>query len=220
MKPFSNRPELRAARQEAFHAALDDLYRRNREDLRRRMRTLLRKAGLSPTSDQVDERVQEVYYRLLAGCARKRYKLGRWSEGRLSSYLGRVAQRVVLDEVRARAAAKRGGEQVALAGRLTDLANRVIDPRATPEEQAMLRQARLLLLERCRHFVRAQDRMGAEERQRNFRVLRLSLLEGWSSEEIVRAEGGRLAASSVDTLVYRLRRRLERSGVELPGRYR
>ena len=219
MNPYQNRPELRAAREEIVHAALDGLYRRHTEDLRRQMRTLSRSFGLPATPDQVEERVQEVYCRLLTGGSRKLYQLGRWHEGRIANYLGRIAQRIVVDEVRARSAIKRGGGgRVALAGRMLNLANRAVDPHGTPEKQAMLKQARRLLLERCRSFVSSQSQMRDEERQRNFRVLRRSLLEGWSSEEIARAEGGRLAASTVDTLVYRLRRRLLRSGVELPSR--
>ena len=212
MHPFQNCPRLRAA-------ALDVLYRRHGEDLKRQLRGISRGFGLPNEPEHVDERVQEVYCRLLANGARTLYQLGRWQDTRVFNYLGRIAQRVVLDEVRAKKAAKRGGGgRVALAGRLLDLANRTVDPQGSPEEQAMLKQARRLLLERCRHFVRSQPQMRAEERERNFRVLRRSLLEGWSSEEIVRAEGGRMAASSVDTLVYRLRRRLERSGVALPSR--
>lgn len=219
MNPYQNRPEGRGARERAFQATLDTLYRRHREDLRSQLRTLSRSFGLPAAPDYVEERVQEVFCRLLTGGSRKLYQLGRWHEVRISSYLGRVAQRIVLDEVRRREAAKRGGGgSVTLAGRLLSLANHAVDPRGTPEKQAMLKQARRLLLERCRSFVRSQSLTQGEERRRNFRVLRRSLLEGWSSEEIVRAEGGRIAASSVDTLVYRLRRRLERSGVELPSR--
>jgi len=205
---------------EARAALLDFLYRRHGEDVRRHLRGLLKGLGLPSEPEHVDERVQEVYCRLLTGGAGKLGRLGRWGDARVSNYLERVAERVVQDELRAKRAAKRGGGRVTLAGRLLDLANRAVDPQGSPEEQAMLKQARRLLLERCRHFVRSQSQAREEERRRNFRVLRRSLLEGWSSEEIVRAEGGRLAASSVDTLVYRLRRRLVRSGVELPGRYR
>lgn len=214
MHPLEKCPEARAA-------VLDVLYRRHGGELKRYLWVLSKGFGLPNQPEHIDERVQEVYCRLLTNSgARKLYQLGRWQDARVANYLGRVAQRVILDELRAKRAVKRGGGRVALAGRLLDLANRAVDPQGSPEEQAMLRQARRLLLERCRCFVRSQPLIRTEERQRNFRVLRRSLLEGWSSEEIVRAEGGRLAASSVDTLVYRLRQRLVRSGVELPGRCR
>jgi DNA-directed RNA polymerase specialized sigma24 family protein len=212
MYRFQSCPETRAA-------ALDVLYRRHGEDLKRQLRGISKVFGLPNEPEHVDERVQEVYCRLLTKGAQTLYQLRRWQDTRVNNYLGRIAQRVVLDELRAKRAAKRGGGGGATSGgRLLDLANRAVDPQDSPEEQAMLRQARRLLLERCRCFVRSQSLIRAEERERNFRVLRRSLLEGWSSEEIVRAEGGRMAASSVDTLVYRLRRRLERSGVELPSR--
>jgi hypothetical protein len=213
MQPIQKCPEARAA-------VLDVLYRRHGEELRRYLWRLAKGFGLPNQPEHIDERIQEVYCRLLTNGAGKLHKIGRWQVPRVANYLGRIAERVVVDELRAKRAVKRGGGRIALGGRLLDLANRAVDPQGSPEQQAMLKQARRLLLERCRHFVRSQSRALEEERQRNFRVLRLSLLEGWSSEEIVRAEGGRLAASSVDTLVYRLRQRLVRSGVELPGRRR
>jgi hypothetical protein len=56
------------------------------------------------------------------------------------------------------------------------------------------------------------------DRRRCVRVLRLALVEGWTSGEISRAEGVGLAASSVDSLVHRARQRLARGGVAVPNR--
>ena len=79
----------------------------------------------------------------------------------------------------------------------------------------MVAEARRVLLARCRRVAAAA--MCPDDRQRNLRVLRWALVEGWSSREIVRAEGGRMAVSTVDTLVHRARRRLA-VGQGLPSR--
>lgn len=209
MHPFENGA--------AFEAAWEELCQRHGESLRRRVGRLLKKVGVEPDQDQVEERVQEVYCRLLVGGGPRIKRLQKWKAVRVHHYLGKVAQRVVLDEVRARTAVKRGGG-LRFIGRVADFADHAIDPRGTPEELAMLEEARRQLLRVCRAFTESQAQAQAEERRRNYRVLRLALLEGWSSHEIARAEGGRLAASSVDTLVYRLRQRLRRSGFGLPSR--
>lgn len=167
----------------------------------------LRLAGvLRPRREQIDEREQEVYYRLLAGGSRRLRLLQRWSEGQRVSYLSRVAQGVVADEMRARAAVKRGhGYRLTLFGRLCEIADRVVDER-TPEHEMLLREGRLAVLSRCRSLL--DPKLRPEDRERSLRILRRALLDGWSSEEIMRAEGGRLAASTIHSLVHRVRRRL------------
>jgi hypothetical protein len=52
------------------------------------------------------------------------------------------------------------------------------------------------------------------------RVAELAILDGLSSGEIVRAFGGRLRETGINSTVFRLRRRLERSGVAIPRRTR
>jgi hypothetical protein len=70
----------------------------------------------------------------------------------------------------------------------------------------LLREGRLAVLSRCRSLL--DPKLRPEDRERSLRILRRALLDGWSSEEIMRAEGGRLAAGTIHTLVYRMRRRL------------
>ncbi|PYQ57493.1 MAG: hypothetical protein DMF53_22515 [Acidobacteria bacterium] len=118
----------------------------------------------------------------------------------------RVAQGVVADEMRARAAVKRGhGYRFTLVGRLCEIADRVVDER-TPEREMLLREGRLAVLSRCRSLL--DPRLRPEDRDRFLRILRRALLDGWSYEEIMRAEGGRLAAITIHSLVHRVRRRL------------
>lgn len=208
----------RTRREKAFQAAWEDLVDRYGTMLRGQVRRTLSSVGLPPCDELVEERVQEVYYRLLLGGTGRLRLLRRWSDGRVVTYLSRMAERVVVDEVRSKAAVKRGGGWgLWWDDGLAEIPEHTVDPRGTPEEQALLSERRRLVLRGCRRMARSM--MDEEDRGRCLRVLRLALLEGWSSHEIVRAEGGALAASTVDTLVHRARRRLARGGVKLPNRH-
>jgi len=207
---------LDRGREEVFQASWEDLVERYGHHVQGQVRWWLRSSGLRPEPDQVEDRVQDVYCRLLLGGAILLRQLRQWSEAQVINYLARTAQRVISDSRRAAQTVKRGaGFQIALAGRLAELADCVADSRGTPEELAIRADSRRELLARCRLLASAA--MSPEDRQRNLRVLRWALLEGWSSHEIVRAEGGRLAVSTVDTLVHRAKRRLA-PGAELPSR--
>jgi DNA-directed RNA polymerase specialized sigma24 family protein len=219
MQPFTQRrisPKVR--REKAFQAAWEELVRRYGAVVEGQVRRSLRDAGFPLEPEQVEEKVQEVYYRLLLGGAGRLRLLRRWSERQVVAYLGRIAQRVVVDELRTKAASKRGGLRLAFAGGLGRVADRIADPRGNPEEEYMRAEGRRLLLERCRRL--AASMLRCRDRERCLRVLRLALLEGWSSREIASAEGGLLAASSVDTLVHRARQRLGRTGLRVPSRKR
>jgi RNA polymerase sigma factor (sigma-70 family) len=195
------------------------------EELVRRYGTLLtlcvcrvlKAAGIVPSPDQVEEMVQEVYYRLLTRGTRRLEQCRAQSEKQVIVYLARVAERVALDELRATSALKRGhGILVPLGSPEAAPAAAAADPGETPDVLAMRREIRRLLLEVCGALPGRESRGG---RRRNLRILRLALIEGWSSREIARAEGGRLAASTVDTVVHRARRLLlARHGYALPGR--
>lgn len=209
----------RTRREKAFQAAWEELVDRYGALLRSQVRRALLSSGLTPRDELVEEQVQEVYYRLLLGGPRRLRLLRRWSDGRVVAYLCRMAENVVVDEVRAKAAVKRGdGWGFWWDDGLAGIPWHAVDPRGTPEEQALLSERRRLVLRGCRRMARSM--MDEEDRGRCLRVLRLALLEGWSSREIARAEGWSLAASTVDTLVHRARRRLARGGVELPDRRR
>lgn len=175
--------------------------------VRRQVTRSLRLAGVSrPRNDQIEEREQEVYFRLLTGGSRRLRSLQRWSEGQRVSYLSRIAQGVVADEMRARAAVKRGhGYRFMRIGRLSEIADQVVDEH-TPEHDFLLREGRLAVLARCRSLL--DPKLRPEDRDRSLRILRRALLDGWSYEEIMRAEGGRLAAITIHSLVHRVRRRL------------
>lgn len=220
MDPLEERsfcPQTR--RERAFQAAWEDLVDRYGALLRNQVRRTLLSAGLKPYDHLVEEQVQEVYYRLLLGGPQRLRLLRSWSDRRVVAYLCRIAESVVVDEVRTKAAVKRGeGGGLWWDDGLAGIPWHAVDPRGTPEDQALLSERRRLVLRGCRRMVRSM--LDEEDRGRCLRVLRLALLEGWSSREIARAEGWALAASTVDTLVYRARRRLARGGVKLPDRRR
>lgn len=177
---------------------------------------VLRARGVHPSPDLVEEMVQEAYVRLLTRGERRLEQCRAEGEKQVIVYLARVAERVALDELRAANARKRGaGVLVPLGSREAAPAATAVDPGETPEVLALRRELRRLLLEVCGALPGRANHGG---RRRNLRILRLALLEGWSSREIARAEGGRLAASTVDTVVHRARRLLARHGYALPGR--
>jgi DNA-directed RNA polymerase specialized sigma24 family protein len=198
-------PVKTCARQGAKLRSWEELIRTYDPLVRGLLHRRLRGQGVPPEPEQVDERAQEVYCRLLAGGPRRLRLFRTWNEGQVVTYLSRVAQGVVTDEIRSRAAVKRGGGG-RIVGRLCGIAERAVDPRGTPEDDALLREGRRVVLARCRSLL--DPNLGQEDRRRSLRILRRALLDGWTGEEIRRAEGGRLAASTIHSLVHRVRRRL------------
>ena len=190
------------------------LVERHGAGLRRRVRQTLAGAGARVRAEQVEEMVQEVYCRLLAAGGRRlaacRAAAG---ERTLAAYLGRVAERVVLDQLRTAGAGKRGG------GRIVELcpdelAERAADPAGTPEDRLLAAERRRQARARCRAAARPGARAG-----RDAFILELAVLEGWTCREISRAAGGRLAPGSVASILHRMKRRLAALEAELavPG---
>lgn len=190
----------------------EDLVRRYGARLAERAKRTLFQYGEPTRLEQVEEVVQEVYCRLLSEGGRRLAACRAGSEGEAVSYLGRVVERVVVDLYRKKKATKRGG------GRLTPVApaerrllRAAIDPKGNPEERLLAAERRRILLDQWREIGKAI------QGKRNLRILRLALIEGWSSREIAR-ELGKIRPSSVDSVVHRLRRRLAEEGVALPRR--
>jgi DNA-directed RNA polymerase specialized sigma24 family protein len=176
-------------------SAWEDLIGRYGAGLKARVGSVLRRSGVRPRSEHVEEIVQEVYCRLLAGGGRRLRRCRATSEGQVGAFLGRVAERVALDQLRAARAQKRGGDQ----GGAGAADERVADPRANPEELVLRRERLRLFLERCGALA------GRRDHRRNTRILALAVA-GWSSGEIARAVGGALTARSIDGLLLRVRR--------------
>ncbi len=92
------------------------------------------------------------------------------------------------------------------------IANRLRDPSASPETLTIQRDLWQRFWKRCQHI------SGSRDAQRDLAILELALFQGWTSREIALAKG--LRPSTVDTVVHRLRRRLQRHGFNLPARSR
>jgi len=189
--------------------------RRHDARLRGRVRRTLNRLGLRAQHELVDEMVQDVYCRLLES---GEHRLGHAAaaDPSLHAYLGTIAERTVLDQVRTASALKRTGLSTVRLGRLSRRARRAVeriaDPGPTPEQTAMRSEGQRQLLDLCREM------RGLGPGRRNAWVMRLAVLEGYSSREIAAAAGGRLSPHTIDMLVHRLRRRLARSGFALKRR--
>lgn len=164
-----------------------------------------------------EDLAQDVFCRLLDhGRRRLRWCRGR-TEDQIASYLCRVAETVTIDHLRSQAALKRRswtpGESVrdTMPG---DPMARVEDPKPGPEQRAIRRELRQALAGHCREVV--SDATG----RRDLEIFRLAIVEGWSSREIAERVGEGLSASGVDSVICRLRRRLERHGLRVPRRGR
>lgn len=177
--------------------------------LRKKVRDVMRRVGLRPRTDQVVESVQEIYCRLLQGGPLRLRQLRRCHRGGLLRYLGRVAESVVLDQVRAARAAKRGGGCGAHPARMCAI--RIDDPDMDPERVVLRSERRRLLI---RRLLDLADLEGLS--RRDVRILWLAVVEGWRSRDIARAFA--LKPRTVDTRLHQVRRSLAHQGLELRRR--
>jgi len=235
MEPFAGLCFSSSSKPEA---AWEELIGRFGAGLKARVGSVLRRSGVRPRSEHVEEIVQEVYCRLLAGGSRRLRRCRATSESQVGAFLGRVAERVALDQLRAARAQKRGGANavvgapaaVGAAGALGSVgavdpveaegwrrerwghrgghAERAVDPRANPEELVLSRERLRLFLERCGALA------GRRDYRRNARILALAVT-GMNSSEIALAVGGALTARSIDGLLLRVRRHVAAHGAGL-----
>jgi DNA-directed RNA polymerase specialized sigma24 family protein len=211
MEPFADLCRSSSSKPEA---AWEELIGRYGPGLKARVGSVLRRSGVPPRSEHVEEIVQEVYCRLLAGGGNRLRRCRATSESQVGAFLGRVAERVTLDQLRAARAQKRGGARAASLGsgseagqgsqgsqpsRWNEGDERAVDPRANPEELVLSRERLRLFLERCGALA------GRRDYRRNARILALAVA-GLNSGEIARAVGGTLTARSIDGLLLRVRR--------------
>lgn len=169
------------------------------------------RSGQRASRDRVAELIQEAYCRLLASDRQVLRAFRGGTDGEAFTYIIRVAESVTVDRLRAEAAAKRGADVL-----IDELSDEVcstrlaVDPGISPEIRLMRRDLWRLFWSRCGAVIRSRDKM------RDMAILELALFQGWSSREIARAKG--LTASTVDTIVHRLRKRLAQRGIYLPSR--
>ncbi len=201
-------PERRLAEEARWNALVE----RHSPRLHASIRGALRRAGIEPQREDVEELAQESYCRLLASGRLAPEKGGDLG---LSGFLARVGERVAFDRVRSERAAKRGfGKLRGLADIGADrLAACCVDRSPSPERT-------LLALEHWREtVVRWREVVGGRTPGRDVVIIGLALA-GWSSEQISVACSGRLRPKTIDTLVYRAKSRLLAAGITVPLRFR
>jgi len=195
-------------------AGWDRLVRRHGRRVTAAVRRVLCRTHGRALPEEVDDLVQEVWYRLLERCGPGLGPLGRLDEARTGAYLVRVARNAAADRLRCETTAKRGHGWLRADGRGgTAEAELLPDPAPSPEDRLLARERRSRFRATCRRIVPA-GRRGA----RDAAIAERALVDGWSSRRIARALGGELTASSVDSVVHRMRAGLAREGIELPRR--
>jgi RNA polymerase sigma factor (sigma-70 family) len=171
-------------------------------------RRSLSRCGLSTRTEDVEDLVQDVWCRLVERWGTRPGRGVRGGDGGLFAYLATVIHNAAVDRARAAAAAKRGQRCPRDQGRV-DL---VAAAEPTPEERLLERDGRRLFRARCRPYT------SRARRRRDVAVAELALIDGWTSRQIADALRHRLAPSSVDSLVHRVRSGLAAEGVALPSR--
>lgn len=171
--------------------------------------------GLGVEGDRRDlaaDLLQECYCKILVRERRVLRMCRERDDKALNAFFARLAERCTRDSLRARWTEKRGsrGGVVDVGGDIESLAVSRNEP--SPEDRALMKEARSRLLATCRSAA------GARQRERNYKVLVMAFLEGLSSREIASRFAGRLSLTCIDSLVYRARRRLREQGVMLGER--
>lgn len=180
--------------------------------LRTGVRSAFRRAGCRCRSEDLEDILQDVYFRLLRRDREALRGVRGQHDAEVEAYFQRLAQRVAFDFLRARGAAKRGWD-LRKSGRDENFELDSTPGRAPgPERELLWREEFALLEQRCRRALAGPGMLA------DLRLLRWVYIEGLSSREISDRLDGRLAPSGVDTRIHRLRVRLSRAGIQLPRR--
>lgn len=182
----------------------EELLPRHIAGLRRRVRQTLHRAGMPARAERVEELVQEVFCRFLSRGVARLESRGVQSEPVIACYLGRVAETVVLDQMRAARALKRGGRTRVERWPESELAERLVDPAASAEDALLRRECLEDFLARFRSRAAASP-VGRREAH----ILELLLLRGCTLHEVSRHLGGALSPRRIASLLDRIRLRLE-----------
>lgn len=165
-------------------------------------------------ADLVEEMVQEVWCRLLAGDRRALRGFRGASEREAAAYLRRIAAGIVLDRLRSESASKRDAARTLELEPSPRAAARLVDRRGCPERRLLARERIRGLAALCGELI------GGRRRSERMTIVRLAVVEGWSSQEIASRVGEPWTVGRINSFLFRLRRRLEARGVRLPARAR
>lgn len=170
-------------------------------------RKVLAETGVSCPA-WVDDLVQDTFCRLLDGGPERFATLSRRGERGIITYISSVVRRVAIDQWRAAVAAKRSSGLPPVACGMLEAT--LADGRADPETLLLARERLQRLL-----VVAGQGFPAGPVRRRNVAILRWAWIGGWNSHEISDFLGGGLEATSIDTLLCRVRRRLGELGIHV-----
>ncbi len=189
-------------------SAWPELVARYEPSIAQGVRQALRRYDLRADPDRVEDLVQDTFCRLLEHGRRCLKSFQGTAEAQAEAWMRRLAERSTLDRLRAGRSHRRGGEVRSWPSPAPEMLpeRRVA---ASPEHRALHREELRQFLARCRVLGRGE---------RNARILRLVLVEGWSSREVSEAWRGTVAPSAVDSIVHRFRRRLARADLPVPQR--
>ncbi len=157
---------------------------------------------------EVGEVLQEVQIRLWS----KHRSLGRMAPEQVWSYARQTVGNLVRDHFRNEVRRNQALEEFSWA--TTYDRHPLRPPPSTPEESLLAQEEVEVFLQTCRTMLRRKNR------EVRMCALRLALVEGCGSEEVSRRLDGNLSVSQVNSLLYRVRRRLVDHGVSLPRRRR
>jgi RNA polymerase sigma factor (sigma-70 family) len=192
-------------------AAWPELVARYEPCIAQGVRQALRRYELPADPDHVADLVQDTFCRLLERDRRRLKSFQGTAEAQADAWMRRLAERNALDRLRAtrrhRSPARARRSRPAPDGGLLQGRR----PHDSPEQRVLQRERLRQFLVRCRTLGRGE---------RNARILRMVLVEGWSSREVSAASRGTLTPGTVDTIVYRFRRRLARADLPVPLRGR
>lgn len=178
------------------------------------LRRAQRRAAYWIDPEALDDLRQDVYCRLVEDGARVLANCRASTEAEVAAYLAKIAENVTLDHLRAGSARKRGGgrRETSIDEPGLNLANGSVGREPTPEE-------RLLAEEDLRRFSRSCRRAVSRSAvERDWRILQLALIGGYSSAEIAGLLGSGLSTSGIDSIVCRVKRRLRAQGIAVAAR--
>jgi DNA-directed RNA polymerase specialized sigma24 family protein len=192
---------------------LEDLVDRHGDRVRRAVIGALRAHGEIPDRERVEDFVQDVWCRLLERRRDRRRGLRGSSRGEEVVYLRRVAASVVVDGLRASGAAKRRPARLLEIEALRERSGfDPVDRRGCPQRRLLARDRLRRYLGLCRSL------LGSRSAREGARVVRMAWIEGLTSGEIAARLGRGWTPTRVDSLLFRLRRRLAARGWRTPVR--
>lgn len=193
---------IEACSREDSGDAWEELVRRFGDVIRNAVYRATETTAVARSHDLRQELVQEVYCRLLENRRRYLRRFRGTSEGEARMFFVRIAQSVVRNHGRKLRAARR---------RRPYDDQRLAAACARDPEGGLSPETKVLRAESWRRFWRRAERKLRHHPlgRRDLSIFRLFTLEGWTSDEISRRFRGALRPTSVLSVIYRVRRRLE-----------